>query len=50
MSVPIYLKKRNVSIFKAISGFRPKKITTHRYFAFAGPSLTTGRHGLLAAF
>ncbi|MDK2827120.1 MAG: hypothetical protein PWQ44_2300 [Methanolobus sp.] len=50
MSVPIYLKKRNVSIFKATPVFRPGKIVSSLVFVFAGFTVTADRHRILPAY
>ncbi|WMW23854.1 hypothetical protein RE474_06975 [Methanolobus sediminis] len=51
MSVPIYPKRRNVSIFKATPVFLPGKIVSSWYFVFAGLlTVTADRHRILPAF
>ncbi|MDI3485870.1 MAG: hypothetical protein PWQ75_2605 [Methanolobus sp.] len=50
MSVPIYLKRKNVSIFKATPVFRPGKIVSSWIFVFAGLTVTEDRHKILTAF
>jgi hypothetical protein len=50
MSVPIYLKKRNVSTFKATPEFKPGKVIRTWHFVFAGSTVTADRHCILSAF
>ena len=46
MSVPIYLKERNVSTYKATPVFQPGKIVGSRSLVFAGLTVTADRHSI----
>ncbi len=50
MSVPIYLKKRNVSTFKATPGLKLGTVIKNRGFVFAGSTVATNRHCTLSGF
>lgn len=50
MSVPIYLKRWNVSTFKATPGFKREKVLKNQDFVFAGSALVINRHCTLSEF
>lgn len=50
MSVPIYLKKRNVSTFKATPDFKPDIVIMSWFLGIAVSISSAGRHCTLSAF
>ncbi|MBP1909516.1 hypothetical protein [Methanolobus bombayensis] len=50
MSVPIYTKKINVSIFKATPVFRPGKIMIFWHSVLAGFTVIAGRHSIVPEY